>query len=68
MTTAIPEIGTPRLGRYTLSPVARQEVLDRLLELNHAHYADEVARGLHNPTKGRTTAPAQEQLNLGFKC
>ena len=33
--------------RYTVSPSARQEILDRLLELNHACYADEVRRGLH---------------------
>src|SRR5207249_3382127 len=30
--------------RFTISPTARIEVLDRLLELNHARYADEVAR------------------------
>lgn len=34
--------------RYTFEPAARQEVLDRLLELNHERYADEVARGLHD--------------------
>ena len=34
--------------RYTLSPPARREVLDRLLELNHQRYAEEVAQGLHD--------------------
>jgi hypothetical protein len=34
--------------RYTLGPVVRQEMLDRLLELNHERYADEVRRGLHD--------------------
>jgi hypothetical protein len=38
--------------RFTIGPAARTEVLDRLLELNHARYAEEVARGLHRPKKG----------------
>ena len=29
--------------RFTVSPTARQEILDRLLELNHARYAAEQA-------------------------
>jgi hypothetical protein len=33
--------------RYTIGPVVRQEILDRLLELNHARYAAEVKAGLH---------------------
>jgi hypothetical protein len=33
--------------RYTLHPDARQEVLDRLLALNHERYAEEVEQGLH---------------------
>ncbi len=33
--------------RFTMDPLVTAEVLDRLLELNHARYADEVARGLH---------------------
>jgi hypothetical protein len=37
--------------RYTLSPPARREVLDRLLELNHQRYAEEVAQGLHDKKK-----------------
>jgi hypothetical protein len=45
---------TKRFGvRYTFEPAARQEVLDRLLELNHERYADEVARGLHARRRAR---------------
>lgn len=38
---------TPVGLRYTISESVRIEVLDRLLELNHARYAEEVAAGLH---------------------
>ncbi|WP_320415855.1 Eco57I restriction-modification methylase domain-containing protein [Methylomonas montana] len=34
--------------RYTICEAARREVLDRLLELNHQRYAEEVAAGLHD--------------------
>ena len=37
--------------RYTVGPVARQEILDLLLELNHERYATEVAAGLQKTTK-----------------
>ncbi|MBX7224328.1 MAG: restriction endonuclease, partial [Blastocatellia bacterium] len=37
--------------RYTISETARREVLDRLLELNHERYAQEVAQGLHEKGK-----------------
>ena len=50
--------------RYTVGPVARQEILDRLLELNHERYAAEVAAGLHEkkkPAAARRKA-AQEGL------
>jgi hypothetical protein len=33
--------------RFTIGPDARVEVLDRLLELNHARYDEEVRMGLH---------------------
>jgi hypothetical protein len=51
---------TPQGLRFTFGPTARGEVLDRLLELNHQRYADEVAAGLHEtrakkqPTKKRS--------------
>ncbi|MBD2520384.1 restriction endonuclease, partial [Nostoc sp. FACHB-973] len=37
--------------RFTISETARREVLDRLLELNHQRYAEEVAQGLHDKGK-----------------
>jgi hypothetical protein len=40
--------------RFTISEEARREVLDRLLELNHQCYAEEVAQGLHDKKKGKT--------------
>ena len=54
-----PDHGFHKAGRdlrYTIGPAAQREVLDRLLELNHERYADEVARGLHDKKKRRATA------------
>jgi hypothetical protein len=34
--------------RFTISEPARRDVLDRLLQLNHERYAEEVRLGLHN--------------------
>jgi hypothetical protein len=52
--------------RYTVGPVVRQEILDRLLELNHERYAAEVAAGLHGKKQGRRVpkqaADAQRSL------
>lgn len=47
--------------RFTVSETARRELLDRLLALNHARYAEEVAAGLHKPgaKKARPAAPDQ---------
>ena len=39
--------------RYTISEVARREVLQRLLKLNHERYAEEVEQGLHDKKKKR---------------
>ena len=63
--------------RFTISETARREVLDRLLELNHQRYAEEVAQGLHDKkgkgkkAKGKSTQKQKpkaesdnEQLNL----
>ena len=52
--------------RFTISEAACREVLDRLLELNHQRYAEEVAAGLHDRNRvapasraiRRTVAPA----------
>jgi hypothetical protein len=44
--------------RFTISPAARKEVLDRLLELNHQRYAEEAAKGLHEKTATRNKSDA----------
>jgi hypothetical protein len=43
--------------RYTISPAARNEVLKRLLALNHERHAEEVAKGLWEKKKGKVKAP-----------
>jgi hypothetical protein len=43
--------------RYTIGSAAQREILDRLLELNHERYAEEVAKGLHDK-KARKAKPA----------
>jgi hypothetical protein len=48
---------TPQGVRFTVSPAAKDELLDRLLELNHRRYAEEVAAGLHD--KKSKKAPAK---------
>lgn len=59
--------------RYTISKLARVEVLRRLSELNHQQYEQEIAQGLHGGGTKRasspalrviSTAPAQAQLNF----
>jgi hypothetical protein len=45
---------TPQGMRFTISPEARIELLDRLLELNHARYAEEVGSDLRSG-KNRST-------------
>ncbi|MBW4579596.1 MAG: restriction endonuclease [Tildeniella nuda ZEHNDER 1965/U140] len=44
---------TKQGDRFTISEVARREVLDRLLELNHQRYAEEVAQGMHDKKKAK---------------
>lgn len=39
--------------RYTWSDDTRDEVLGKLLELNHQRYQEEVAAGLHDKTKAK---------------
>jgi hypothetical protein len=48
---------TPHGVRFTVGPEAKDELLDRLLELNHQRYSAEVAAGLH--TKKAKKAPAK---------
>jgi hypothetical protein len=55
--------------RYTFEPVARQEILDRLLELNLQRRAAEEAAGLHAkrkaPRKSPASASAQQTTIFG---
>ncbi|WP_017591337.1 Eco57I restriction-modification methylase domain-containing protein [Nocardiopsis potens] len=44
---------TPQGVRWTVSPQARTEILDRLLELNHARHQEEVEKGIWSPKKKR---------------
>jgi hypothetical protein len=46
--------------RYTIGPWAQREILDRLLELNHERYEDEVKRGLHDKKKARTARASRK--------
>lgn len=60
--------------RYTVGPLVRQEILDRLLEENQRRYAAEVAAGLHDkkgakkkaaaPAKRKSKPPAEEPPSL----
>jgi hypothetical protein len=54
--------------RFTFAPAPRQEVLDRLLELNHERHAEEVRQGLHDKPKSkrRAKAAAPGAMTLGF--
>lgn len=45
--------------RFTISEAARREVLDRLLELNHERYAEEVAAGLHDKKPAKAQRATQ---------
>ena len=49
--------------RYTISEAARREVLDRLLELNHQRYAEEVAAGLHDKKSKATKSTSKRSKN-----
>jgi hypothetical protein len=42
--------------RWTVDPSVQIEMNDRLLELNHAVYADELRRGLHNKRPAKAAA------------
>lgn len=61
---------TPQGMRFTVSREAKDELLDRLLELNHERYAAEVAAGLHDKKAKKIVAgsaaksadPSQEKL------
>ncbi|MFE6609499.1 Eco57I restriction-modification methylase domain-containing protein [Amycolatopsis sp. NPDC057786] len=53
--------------RFTIAPDVQVEVLDRLLELNHERYAEEVRQGLHDKKKAkpkRAKKAVEEQPSL----
>ncbi len=50
--------------RYTISEPARQEVLDRLLQLNHQRYAEEVTAGLHDKGKKKGKTRSSKKVAL----
>ena len=54
--------------RFTFAPASRQEVLDRLLELNHQRYAEEVRQGLHGKpkAKGRRKSAHAGAMSMEF--
>ncbi|MEU2222018.1 type IIL restriction-modification enzyme MmeI [Streptomyces sp. NPDC018347] len=51
---------TPQGPRFTIAPDIRTEVLDRLLELNHTRYKEELEQGLHTPEAKRRRAAARK--------
>ena len=58
-------MGFMRPGRASgtrSGPSARQEILDRLLELNHERYTAEVAAGLHDKKRGKRDSGEQGEL------
>lgn len=50
--------------RFTISETARREVLDRLLELNHQRYAEEVAQGLHDKGKKKGKSGSKKKAQV----
>ena len=52
---------TPQGIRFTVNPAAKDELLDRLLELNHERFRAEVAAGLHE-SKGRAAARSKRSI------
>ncbi|MEU3253099.1 DNA methyltransferase [Streptomyces sp. NPDC006997] len=51
---------TPQGVRFTIAPDVQTEILDRLLELNHARYQEEMEKGLHTPEAKRRRAAARK--------
>jgi hypothetical protein len=56
---------TPQGMKFSVSPQAKDELLDRLLELNHERYAAEVAAGLHRNRGKLATAKRSPKAGLG---
>jgi hypothetical protein len=55
---------TPQGRRFTVGPATRVEILDRLLELDHERYREEVAAGLYAKPKARKRARSAAQQGL----
>jgi len=55
-----------QMERWTLSPVARVELLDRLLEENHRRAAEQSAVDPKKTTKGRKTNVVSRQVEVLF--
>ncbi|BBD70809.1 hypothetical protein NIES4072_71750 [Nostoc commune NIES-4072] len=53
--------------RFTISETARREVLDRLLELNHQRYAEEVAQGLHDKGNKKSKSGGKKKVQAESK-
>ncbi|CAM5350175.1 hypothetical protein SALBM135S_09234 [Streptomyces alboniger] len=49
--------GTRQGPRFTIAPTVQTEILDRLLELNHARYKEEQEAGLHTPAAKKRATP-----------
>lgn len=55
---------TPWGTRFTFQPSVRQEILDRLLELNHQRYQEEVRQGLHDKPRRRSRSELESGPKL----
>jgi len=54
--------------RFTISPETKKEILERMLELNHQRYEEEVKQGLHDKKrkkKYKNPAPKKLQIKEG---
>lgn len=51
---------TPQGERFTIAPDVQAEILDRLLELNHVRYKQELDKGLHTPEAKRRRAATRK--------
>ncbi|MFB6770452.1 Eco57I restriction-modification methylase domain-containing protein [Streptomyces sp. NPDC056337] len=51
---------TPQGPRFTIARDVQTEILDRLLELNHARYKEELDQGLHTPEAKKRRAAARK--------
>ncbi|MGW1501226.1 Eco57I restriction-modification methylase domain-containing protein [Streptomyces mirabilis] len=51
---------TPQGLRFSIAQDVQTEILDRLLELNHARYKEEVEKGMHTPEAKRRRAAARK--------